>query len=333
MEKIGRYSQELLNELSDKIDNAFNASELRNLCFTLYVDSDNFPQNKKEFVNELIRYFARRNQLQTLIDQCRKERPGITWPAPPTRKAKSNPAKGDKLVSSALETKVAELAYQYLAQRYGIGYDMLQVQWTIANDGSAEVRRIVNVEAYSPTQTLDTFLLVPERSPQGQERTITIDAARVDSLTPGKQVKLVRKIGERGKLSTLIEIIPTLLNQDSVKYQMVENLDKGLYAIGLSEKEIRERETLYDYVGWTINRPTRHLSMEVYFPSQFAPNTYSLAVRYASASGLPSHQQNYREEELLKRPTMTILGGKHHLKLEVDYPPTGLIYLIRWDLL
>lgn len=331
MEKIGRYSQELLNELSDKIDSAFNTSELRNLCFTLYVDSDNFPQNKKEFVNELIRYFARRNQLQTLIDQCRKERPDITWPALPTRKAKPQPTKGDKLVSSALETTVAELAYQYLAQRYGIGYDMLQVQWTIANDGSAEVRRVVNVEAYSPTQTLDTFLLVPERSPQGQER--TIDAARVDSLTPGKQVKLVRKIGERGKLSTLVEIIPTLKNQDSIKYQMVENLDKGLYAIGLSEREIRERETLYDYVGWTINRPTRHLSMEVYFPPQFAPNTYSLAVRYASASGLPSHQQNYREEELLRRPAMTILDGKHYLKLEVDYPPTGLIYFIRWDLL
>ncbi len=65
--------------LRRKLDTSFNLEELRNLCFDLHIDSENFSSQKSGFVRELIEYHRRRRTISSLINYCRKERPDISW--------------------------------------------------------------------------------------------------------------------------------------------------------------------------------------------------------------------------------------------------------------
>ena len=220
----------------------------------------------------------------------------------------------------------AEQAYSYFASRYGIGYDLIQVHWTIANDGSATLQRIIEIEAFSKIENLDTYLLIPESSEERQ-----IDFVAVDSLTKGRTVSLSDVKKELGRLSALTTISPPLNKGEKIRYSMSEKLPKGLYAIDLTSDELSKRESDYDYCGWNINRPTRKISVQVEFPQFFKPNIFSSEVRYASASGFASVRTHY-EEEQKSTPTLTLgpAGDRFLLKLEVDYPMLGLIYILRW---
>lgn len=220
----------------------------------------------------------------------------------------------------------AEQAYAYFASRYGIGYDLIQVQWTIDRDGSATLRRIIEIEAFSKIENLDTYLLIPESSQERQ-----IDFVSVDSLTEGRTVTLSDIKKELGRLSALTTISPPLNRGEKIRYSMKEKLPKGLYAIDMTAAELAKRRADYDYSGWNINRPTRKISLQVEFPPYFKPNIFSSEVRYASASGFASVRTHY-EEEQNSTPTLTLgpTGDRFLLKLEVDYPMLGLIYILRW---
>jgi hypothetical protein len=60
----------------------FSLPELRNLCFNLLIDCEDFSPNvgKSTLVIELILYCKRRGSLLKLVELAKKERPHVEWP-------------------------------------------------------------------------------------------------------------------------------------------------------------------------------------------------------------------------------------------------------------
>lgn len=238
-------------------------------------------------------------------------------------------------VLSASESSVltgAEQAYNYSATRYGVGYELLEIECFINEDGSATVKRKVTLMSFSEINKLDTYLLIPEKSPSGAPREIA--SGEIRSLTPKTSINKGELREEFGRLSVEIIISPSLSVGSSASYEMTERLPPRLYAVRSSREEIRSREAQYDYFGWNVNRPTRKLSLRVYFPGfpyPIKPDIYGAEVRYASASGFPANRIQHEEQKNLKGPILTEQGDRYYLDLEVEYPMIGLVYILRWQ--
>ncbi len=225
----------------------------------------------------------------------------------------------------------SETAYTFSAARYGIGYDDLAIECLMHLDGSATVTRTVSVEAFSQIEKLDTYLVIPEEPPEGQSW--DIDLLEVRSLSVDMKVSLSEVLPAQGRLSALLELGPPLIKGQQVQYEMREELPPSLYAIGLTDEEKAKRKTPYDYFGWTISRPTRRLRLRVFFPERLRPEGHGLEVRYASAApGIPSETYQLEEQGRLGRPSLDgPQAARFCLKLEVEYPMTGLVYILRWE--
>lgn len=224
----------------------------------------------------------------------------------------------------------AEVAHRYLSENYGWAYDRIQVECTIRKDGSAKVRRVGEVEAYSQLDGIDTFLLIPEEAPGEEDRGVEI--LSVEPLSPDREISWRFQRGVRA-LGAKLTIVPRLNRGEKFAYAMEEHLF-GLYAIDLSAEELAQRETPFEYFGWTIKRPTRKLSLKVYFPEHIKPDVYDNEVRYASAAPdiLDESRVFYEAQGSLERPSLEgPEGGRYFLQQNVEYPIVGLIYLLRWD--
>lgn len=222
-------------------------------------------------------------------------------------------------------------SYTYLAGRYGMGYDLLEVECIIDDQGAATIWRTTALRARSGLGSLDTYLLIPETTPSGGPR--NIDQPKVKSLTTGWEVSVGSIRREKpSKLAAEIDIFPPLKPEELLVFQMVEELpDQRTFAIGLNEGEISRRQEPLDYFGWNINRPTKHLALRVNFPEWAAPTLYNTQVRYASTSGFAAQRLQPEEQGRLARPRLEdAQGNRRVLKLDVDYPVIGLIYELQW---
>lgn len=225
-----------------------------------------------------------------------------------------------------------QTTYLFTSKRYGIGYDSLRIECIVNEDGSAIVQRTVDVKAFSNLSKLDVFLLIPEEPKEDATRE-PIDLSKVRSLTPKRKVSVEKSSKNSGELSAIIDIAPPLSEGEHVTYEMIEQLPPNLYAINLEDSALAQRATPYDYFGWSINRPTQKLQLDVFFPEFFVPQDYGVEVRYASTSNFPSERLHHKEIEYIKK-SLKITGpegGRYALRLEVNDPMVGLIYLIRWQ--
>ncbi|MEW5986188.1 MAG: ParA family protein [Chloroflexota bacterium] len=222
----------------------------------------------------------------------------------------------------------SERDYLRSAERYGIGFDLQRIECTIHDNGSATVRRMVNVQAHTEIGELDVFLLVPEPTSTGQE--YPIEHKGVTSLTPGRAVSLNIRKEEFGRSSAALTISPSLEESDSLTYEMTEHIPADIYAVGLTEAELAGRPVIHDYLGWQINRPTKKLLLQVTLPSFARPKTYETEVRFASTSGFPSPPIHHEEQKRLQAEMVESEDGRHVLRLDVNYPVVNLIYVLRW---
>lgn len=225
----------------------------------------------------------------------------------------------------------AEQAHTYWARRYGIGYNLQQIRWDIAENGAAVVERTVEIDAYAALDDLDTYLTIPEKSSDGTKR--YVDFEDIKSLSPDRLITLEEKKVETElrRLSAKIVFSPRLRDGERAIYKMIERLSP-VYAINLSEEDLRQREKPYDYAAWNINRPTRRLIMCVCFPDGARPTNYGTEVRYASTSGFPSDRLHYDEHIRLQEPILEKMNdGRYTLQIEVNYPMLGLIYVLQWQ--
>ena len=73
---MNKYLISLLGVLRER----FNASELRDLCFSLGIDYDGLEGSQKnDKARELILYLDRRHDLYSLVKYGKKHRPDIEW--------------------------------------------------------------------------------------------------------------------------------------------------------------------------------------------------------------------------------------------------------------
>jgi hypothetical protein len=311
-------------ELRKRIIDSFDESEVKSLCFDLGIDYDSLSnKSKSETVMALISAVQRRTRMRALLTECMKQRPNVQW---------------DDLAAVLLQDESAEsqcrpeVIYFCMSQSYGVGYDEMRVSCNISSDGSAIVQRTVRVKAYSHIGELDTFLLTPEPEPPNTPRR-DFGFLAIRSLTKEREVDLVRPKDQPGSRSCIVRISEPLEKGQELTYELVEKVPSGLYAMNLTEEVLRSRTTPYDYFGWNINRPTAKLSLDVSFPSNIKPEVYDREVRFASTSpGLPSETRQLEQEGSLDRPDL--LNPKRdnwQLRLEIDYPMIGLIYVVRWQ--
>lgn len=237
---------------------------------------------------------------------------------------------GKKFLGNASDN--AKGCYYYSAKRYGIGYSSMDITFDIKKDGSATVIRIIEIEAFSEVKTLDTYLLIPEESVEGNKR--DIEPVQVESLTPGWNLELdaMKKNNKVQLLSALMIISPPLQSGNKIKYKVIEKLPPKLYAINFTRESLNSRENPFDYAGWNISRPSKKLCLKVAFPENFQPTVYNAEVRYATASGFPSVRIQHEEQKQLKPKLSKSPGVKnfHIFSLDVEHPMTGLIYILRW---
>jgi hypothetical protein len=214
-----------------------------------------------------------------------------------------------------------------------MGYGSMAINWRISKDGSAELHRHVLVEAYSRLQSLDTFLVVPEATSDHLTTVIPVKVSEdmAEALSERK-VRLGPIAKDAGRLTAIIDISPALETGDAVPYIMEEKLPAGLYKI--HEEDLARRTTPYEYVGWTISRPTRRISVTVCFPPNLQPEEPDLEVRIQGAAPGTVTQRHHEEEENGLRQSYPKAGwttdGRYELMLEVSYPVLGLIYFLRW---
>jgi len=219
--------------------------------------------------------------------------------------------------------------YLYQAKRYGTGYSKFEVQCFISEDGSAIVLREVKIEAFSILEGIDTFYNIPEEDPDGESR--YIEPIKIEAKDEEHQVILTDVKKEPGRMLATINFAPFLRNREKLQYTITERLPVGLYAIDLSQEELDKRETPYDYYGWHVNRPTKKLIIRVYFPRDFQPSIFGEEVRYAASAGVTSQREQHEERKRLKGVVRTKEGDRYVLNFEINYPLSGLVYILRWS--
>jgi len=223
-----------------------------------------------------------------------------------------------------------ELDYEYQAKRYGMGYSSFEVQCVIEPDGSAKVIREVTIEAYSELSSLDTFIRIAEKDPDGKSRDVEI--GQIETKDKDRQLTLKPITSQQGRTLAKIDIYPPLKSGETLHYIISDfHLPKGLFGINLSREEISKRENPIDYFGWHINRPTRKFVMQIYFPTGGQPVGFRSEVRYTKAAGDISDQKPIEEEKKLKKPVFSRSGDRYVLNSQIDYPLSGLIYMVGWN--
>lgn len=224
------------------------------------------------------------------------------------------------------------IAYRFHAERYGLGYEQLDVGCAIRADGSATVERQVLLEAFSELDAIDTFLMVPEKTVGNQFRALQ-DAEPICD-TPGKTLRLEKIPGKGGASLARIRVIPSLRPREKLQFSLCQEAPAGTFAVGLSHEQLEQRGTRADYLGWTINRPTGFLHLTVTFPGQYIPVWHDREVSYAEtlfgSTGLQIPQRTERER--LRGPFIVETAPQRcELTLDVDYPMVGLVYRIKWQ--
>jgi hypothetical protein len=222
-----------------------------------------------------------------------------------------------------------EKTYKYSAKRYGIGYGSLEVSCILHLDGSAIIRRKLLVEAYSRINGLETSLFVPETSEPGswnESINPRVEADAKDYIVSLGSVKTIEK-----KQFAQIVFAPELNEGKTLTFAMEQDVFPGVFATALSEKDVNKLKEK-DYFGWNIDRPTRSLHLRVYFPEKMKPTVFGTLVQYNIAfSDIETARYQYEEQKRLKEARLVESDeGKPVLKLDIDYPMVGLMYILYW---
>lgn len=235
-----------------------------------------------------------------------------------------------ELLSQDTDKIQASHAYEYFAERYGMGNKHIEVEWAISSDGSAILTRHIEIEAYSVIDTIETYLAIPEQSSSGEKR--SVDFLDIEPLGSNRVFE-IRTVEKDRRLAVSLSLNNPLIKGETFGYRMQEKLSSNLYSINLTRSEQQKRtDSRFDYVGWNINLPTRTAKLKVFFPEGFKPLEPFAQVRYASSAGFPVERTQAEETSRLgnqlkvEGPT----GGRYTLSLEVEYPIAGFIYLVGW---
>lgn len=217
-----------------------------------------------------------------------------------------------------------EDVYLWLVRRYGLGYDLMDVECEVKKDGVAVHRRLV-VRAHSLVEQIDNTLSLQP----GPNSSTQVEPPRIKSSDSRRSFGIERGIRLPG--AVVVNVSPGLQESEIAEFTLTEEI-KGKFfetAVSQEEHEHRVNETDQDFFAWRIDRPTRKLALKVTFPAGATPTAYNPRVFFAPVvPGLPIRQQ---KEERDRIRDFSLLGVPPQLLLEVDYPVVGLMYAIYWN--
>jgi hypothetical protein len=223
-------------------------------------------------------------------------------------------------------------SYEYLRSRYGWGYEELEVSGTIEGDGSAVITRTITIKANQPQpmieQTLFTTPAVEAGNPHPND-------LAVNSLTREFEASIGKiKPSGNGGYSAEIYFTPTIAAERTVKFELVQKLGAGFYAIDWSAAELSQHGITRQWFGWVVDRPTQSLHEWVVFPENHPPTGYDLEVNMVPLMQDIKDTRSHRlEAERLKECLqLTRLNeSQYRMDLEVESPLIGLVYVMRWN--
>lgn len=227
------------------------------------------------------------------------------------------------------EEVVDESVFNYITNRYGVGYRSIMSECVINEDGSAIITRSIELIAESDIGYLDTSLNIPTE----KDGSWDFEMLQVYSTTPNRDVSVNKKLILDNVQSAQLVFSPPLRPKDVVRYVLREKLPKDFYSFAKSLEELKEMRKsdeftgLNDYFGWHVNRPTRYLKLKVTFPANWEPRIIESKVLVARSSGFPSTIEQREENRRIKFD----LVGPYNLELEAHYPMIGLIYVASWQ--
>jgi hypothetical protein len=105
--------------------------------------------------------------------------------------------------------------------------------------------------------------------------------------------------------------------------------------VGWSDERLQAQSIQRQYFGWSIDRPTREISQQVYFPVTYKPEDYSHKVLLAPVvKGLKREEERSHENERERLSgSLKLLGptgNRYSLVWHIDAPMLGLVYVIGW---
>lgn len=236
---------------------------------------------------------------------------------------------GDNPLSQALDD---EKLYQSLATKYGYANELVEVECLLNPDGSARVERRVTVRAFAKYDEIDTYLMVPEMlNAEGEKTPRILEASLVDN----NRTITWKSLDEiKGRTTAILKFFPPLTEGVTSTYSLVERTPPQTFMLEGTDAELDAKAKSSDpdeYFGWNINRPTKNLSIKVIFPEGFIPSNPKSQVRFATSSGFPSVQLQTEEQNRVMVPRLEpTAGGRYRLCIEVQFPLTNLIYVLRW---
>jgi hypothetical protein len=232
-------------------------------------------------------------------------------------------------IEQRLETRIPddEGVFGQTAKRYGMGYESMDIECEVRDDG-VKLHRLLRIRAYSVLRQIDNTLYL--RQDAGSSNQLV--PPTIKSMDNSRTLSIEHAVEVPN--TVVVSISPPLRETETAEFVLTEEIRGAFYKTTISRAELqrRNRENDQDFFAWRIDRPTRKLSLKVTFPSNAKPTEYSYNVFFAPITqGLPTREQ-HEELKRLNGPLLrTSHRGQPQLVLDVDYPAVGLLYAIYWN--
>ncbi len=244
-----------LARLRQILNDYFDESELRDLCFDLRVDYQSLPgEGKSSKARELIAHCERRGQLDVLERKCRELRPHASWTDRPQPSAITLPRRAELPHQLYFFGREAELA------RIADALDPESAGWGVLIDGAGGIGKTalaIRAGHLAPDETFPTKIFLSaktrELTPQGEQKledfqlpnyiALLAELARelgedqVARGNPNERAKEVRRALENRQALIIIDNLETLDEQERERlFQFLRRLPRSCKAIVTSRR-------------------------------------------------------------------------------------------------
>lgn len=236
-------------------------------------------------------------------------------------------------LAQQLEQK-PEAAYLFNARRFGGGHVNASFTCEIHDDGSANVRRDIEVEVFSRLSSLDAYLVLPSDDADApRDASLVIDKLMPSTSAP--RIKLdIQETGSKYQNATNLTFTPPLRPGEKLSYSLTERGMGSVFLMTAPPSDPAQAERATEFFGWSIDRPTKRLELKVVFPPGYETTAVYPEVRRASSSGFSN--AIIQESETIRVDWPSLSEPDEHnrrtLSMVVEYPMTGLVYTVRWEL-
>jgi hypothetical protein len=218
--------------------------------------------------------------------------------------------------------------YRIVARKYGYGYEDLKVKAFLKKpaDGGMRLHRRVNIKTTSVQDCVRHYLHALAQPSQG-----VVEIAGIHLIEPKWISTTAKKVPELSyKQGMVIEVTfkPPLAAGDTAVYEIREKFPPGSFAT--TAQEMADMNLLQEHFSWIVDKPTKHIQIEVFVPTSLAPIECGYDVWYSVYSEQRHRQEWDRMHAFFKTEENKDLDFTC-MRLDIPFPVLGLVYVIRWQ--